>query len=266
MAILFTGYTLCWDNVAKYTSARHHSQESDNKLNLWDLAYIAKNRIPTITLRDKTTIHASCIAVENFMPFPSDFDLLKERLEVIIKRILSKFLVVFIKQKVKADEPFMHKKYHESTNKSEIVTVGMFNENLSTTAGVIRILDKLHKFVPLLPEMESVDSMDTLLNPKSAVQKGTLSYLRNIFNHRGAKKEVKNCFSQSIEFLYFVTEAYLCLHAVEILDLTDLKDRELREDPENALDNITKEILSRVWVEPDTTSITGSNIRMGYCL
>lgn len=108
--------------------------------------------------------------------------------------------------------------------------------------------------------------MDTLLNPKSAVQKGTLAYLRNVLNHRGAKKEVKNCFSHSIEFLYFVTEAYICLHAVEMLNLTDLKDRELREDPENALDRITKEILSRVWFEPDTTGITGSSIRKGYCL
>ncbi|CAC5383509.1 unnamed protein product [Mytilus coruscus] len=33
-------------------------QESDSKLNLWALAYMAKNRIPTVTLRDKTTIQA----------------------------------------------------------------------------------------------------------------------------------------------------------------------------------------------------------------
>ncbi|CAC5378016.1 unnamed protein product [Mytilus coruscus] len=129
--IVTNSYTLCWDNVAKYTAARHHSQESDNKLNLWALAYMAKNRIPTVTLRDKTTIQASCIPVEKFIPSPSDFHLLKERLEVIIKRILTRYVEIFRKQNSKAEEPFKH------------VTIGVLNENPSTTAGVIRILDKL---------------------------------------------------------------------------------------------------------------------------
>lgn len=113
MAILFTGYTFCWDGVAKYTAAEHHSQKSDNKLNLWALAYNAKNRIPTVTLRDKTTIQASCIIpVEKFIPATSDFHLLKERLEVIIKRIPSRYLDIIRKQKSKADEHFMHHIYH----------------------------------------------------------------------------------------------------------------------------------------------------------
>lgn len=67
------------------------------------------------------------------------------------------------------------------------------------------------------------DTMSALFKPSSATEKGTLYHLKNVFGHKAVKAEVKNCFSSCIEFLYFVTEAYICLHAVDILKLKTLK-------------------------------------------
>ena len=76
---------------------------------------------------------------------------------------------------------------------------------------------------------------------------------------------MKNCFSHSIEFLYFVTEAYICLDAVEMLGFSSVSD-ELNEPPTEVLDRIAGDILKRIWVKPDIRNILKPNTRKGYCL
>ena len=109
--------------------------------------------------------------------------------------------------------------------------------------------------------------MNSLFIPASTNEKGTLAYLKNYFHHQAVKKDVTNCFNHANDFINFVREGYICLFALDYLELENLDDRDISADPMQALDEATNYIVDNVWIEPDTASVTGNTaVRKGYCL
>lgn len=105
--------------------------------------------------------------------------------------------------------------------------------------------------------------MNKLFVGASANQKGTLTYLRNVFNHRGVKKDVSESFNKVHEFIEFVTEGYVCLMAMDKLGMEDLNDD--GRTP-MALHDIANDIVETVLVEPDMGVLKKDGKRKGYCL
>ncbi|CAG2242366.1 unnamed protein product [Mytilus edulis] len=114
----------------------------------WDLAYMAENRIPTVNLSNNETMSVIDIPVPTFLPSKEDFQQLKNRMAVMVERVISKYLVKYKEDKEAAFTPIQHEEWEKSTRKSKIINIGVIDENPSSTHGVIKILDKLHAYVP----------------------------------------------------------------------------------------------------------------------
>ncbi|XP_053403746.1 uncharacterized protein LOC123554765 isoform X2 [Mercenaria mercenaria] len=94
------------------------------------------------------------------------------------------------------------------------------------------------------------DTMDKLYSGKSASEKGTLSQLKNLFNQRSVKRNVSESFDNVSDFLKFVTEGYVVLFALDMMDLDGISHVPADLDYntlENELQRITQVIVNTVW-------------------
>ena len=119
------GFTMCWDNVGKYSTARHQSTQSQNKMHNWALAYAAINRVPTTDLDHKDPeLDAIDIDLGKFMPSPNEIDQYKDRLIVMVERILVKHVKIFRDNFSDCvTKHIRHEKSSEMKEKSELVSM-----------------------------------------------------------------------------------------------------------------------------------------------
>ena len=54
---------------------------------------------------------------------------------------------------------------------------------------------------------------------KSIAEKGTLSQIRNAYNHRGVTSDVMNCYNHCDDLLRFVTYCHVCLLALTFCNM-----------------------------------------------
>lgn len=86
------GFSLCFDNVAIQTTARHQSLESANKVLLLTNTYAVENRVHVRELDEGVTTTASALPLSTFLPSSDDFNCLRNRMGVIVQRILVKII------------------------------------------------------------------------------------------------------------------------------------------------------------------------------
>ncbi|XP_060558422.1 uncharacterized protein LOC132718720 [Ruditapes philippinarum] len=115
------GYTLCWDNVGKQIKARRQTRNHGNKYKSWALAFVVKNRIPTVDFKNESTVAAECIPMDVFLPNERDNPLVRERLINIVQRIIVKYMDTFQSVAHIPAEYFPHYFDTESCQKSEMV-------------------------------------------------------------------------------------------------------------------------------------------------
>ncbi len=194
-------------------------------------------------------------------------------MNVIIQRILVDHLEFFksFATGLAADH-IPHQHSLDSVRKSEVINVGIVQENPSSVKGTIRILQHLNKYPPVICDkcypcvvygdqlscerhndaqlalsneasegdrltalepgsqefhkrmLRVQDTMNILFSGKSAIDKGTLYWLKNVFNHRAVQKEVRNDFNDVVDFLDFITKGYTLLLAAKILHIADVSD------------------------------------------
>ena len=105
--------------------------------------------------------------------------------------------------------------------------------------------------------------MDLLYNDKSGEEKGTLFYLKTLFNHRSFSENVTESFNHVGEFLAFVTEGYIVLFAMRILGVnlnTEIGENILEmEDSEKRdyLRTIANRVVDEIWCPISTTDSDG---------
>ena len=84
-------FTLCWNNVGKNVTIRHPSPTTINTYLNMALGYMAKNRVPATELvwnSSEKLVKATDIPVDSFIPDDKDLGMLRNRMEVIVGRIL----------------------------------------------------------------------------------------------------------------------------------------------------------------------------------
>uniref|UniRef100_K1R5V6 Protein YNG1 n=1 Tax=Magallana gigas TaxID=29159 RepID=K1R5V6_MAGGI len=210
----------------------------------------------------------------------------------------------------------------ESVASDTSIDIGVCQENPSTTEGTIRILERLHEYVPrqenllfplicygdglscerhndahmaranagtpleglqgLQPVAQEFhkrmllmqDTMDIFFSGKSAQDKGTLFHLKNLFGHRGVKKQIGDSFNHASTFLKFVTYGYTLLAAMEVLHMESITDEPtdidtVRNKTEYVM-NTARQIVDLIWFEIDVNRIVnaredGSVYEFCYC-
>nr|XP_022336247.1 uncharacterized protein LOC111132716 [Crassostrea virginica] len=144
----YPGYSVCWDNVQKLSISRH-SLRRDNKMMLWALCFAAKNRISFCDLSEDDVCSVRDIGIEKYLPSVRDWQELKQRMEhvvqIIVKRHFSQFNEVDIPS-------CLHEYSDISSKKSDIVNLGVIQENPSSAKGTLEIMKYLDKYVPVSQE------------------------------------------------------------------------------------------------------------------
>ena len=95
--------------------------DKQNKMHLWALAFAAQNRIGFNHLLSQETVRAQDIALHLFLPTKDDNNLLRNRMEIIVQRILKDHMNVFADCDV--CEHITHDYSTESASKSRIVII-----------------------------------------------------------------------------------------------------------------------------------------------
>ncbi|CAG2247813.1 unnamed protein product [Mytilus edulis] len=95
---LHPGFSMSWDNVGKKVTSRHPSETSKNKYLNMALGYIAINGLQTIHLNwkfDEDLKKAAELPSNIFVPNKNDFELLSNRMNVMVGRIITRYLPWF---------------------------------------------------------------------------------------------------------------------------------------------------------------------------
>ena len=117
------GYAFVIDNVQWLAHAGHAGKENKNKMHLVCNGYAAKNRVSCRHLTDEVTKKASEIPLTDILPSQADFESLKERMEVIVQRILVKNLKCFEEVAEAVEQHIPHQYSAESAQKTECVSI-----------------------------------------------------------------------------------------------------------------------------------------------
>eukprot|EP00105_Crassostrea_gigas_P043801 XP_019927949.1 PREDICTED: uncharacterized protein LOC105340967 [Crassostrea gigas] len=135
--------------------------------------------------------------------------------------------------------------------------------------GLQPVAQEFHKRMLLMQ-----DTMDIFFSGKSAQDKGTLFHLKNLFGHRGVKKQIGDSFNHASTFLKFVTYGYTLLAAMEVLHMESITDEPtdidtVRNKTEYVM-NTARQIVDLIWFEIDVNRIVnaredGSVYEFCYC-
>lgn len=146
------GFTLCWDNVGKKVTSRHPGVAPKNKYINMALGYLAINRVPSTNLDwqfDQNLKRATDLSFELYMPNQNDFKAVKTRLEIIVGRIISRHLPFFKDNFNDCSIPhIVHNFSAESSHRSVLCNLGVFDVDPSSTQGAISIYETLQQYVP----------------------------------------------------------------------------------------------------------------------
>ncbi|MES9880856.1 MAG: hypothetical protein ABW185_08250 [Sedimenticola sp.] len=145
------GFTLCWDNVGKKVISRNPSETRTNAYMNMALGYMAINRVPTTGLNSAATdVKQACdMDADCFLPHVGDFCELRNRMSTIIERYICRHLEWFKTHFSEVPEAhILHEHSYQSSKKSVILNLGVFDENPCSTQGAIGIYQRLQKYVP----------------------------------------------------------------------------------------------------------------------
>ncbi|CAC5401110.1 unnamed protein product [Mytilus coruscus] len=176
------GYSFCWDNIGRHLTVRQQTTDHQNKYHMWALAYAAVNRVQTTNLPTDDHVPASTIPLKSFLPSDEDIIDLKKRLIFEVESIAAEYLQAF---KSHSPKPFTHQHTAVMDKKSHLINLGIIQENPSSTAGTIAILQKLHTSVG---------------------------------------KDVSKCFNHAVDLLNQVTDSFTLLHLMQLMQIDDIED------------------------------------------
>ena len=95
--------------------------------------------------------------------------------------------------------------------------------------------------------------MDLLYSERSSASRGTLSQLKNAYNHRSVKKKVMENFNHAEDFVRFCAEGYTVLLALKELKMENM-DSKCQISYED-LKMVARRIVQQVWLYPSTEEI-----------
>lgn len=147
------GFTMCWDNVGKKVITRRPNENVKNRYINMALGYIAVNRVPSTHLpwKNENLIKAANIPIASFIPGEAEFRSLRGRMQVIVGRMLTRHIPWYKEHFSKYSlAHIVHEHTLESTYKSLLINLGVFNEEPSSTQGAIGIYTRLQNYVPVI--------------------------------------------------------------------------------------------------------------------
>ncbi|XP_030839935.1 uncharacterized protein LOC100893656 [Strongylocentrotus purpuratus] len=174
-------YSFCCDNiqVCKVVSKQGKYQRNGqtNTTLLQTMSFAVKDRITTGSTKNQ--VPASQLDPYTFLPSPEVLERQRERATFIVRRILLEYIPELQYLKDKVPQRLLHKHTKDMQAKSECVTLGVVDADPSTTQGMIRVMENLQQYVPVVegkpvPCLLNGDSLtiERILNAQRARSNG----------------------------------------------------------------------------------------------
>ena len=102
--------------------------------------------------------------------------------------------------------------------------------------------------------------MNMLYSTCGVAEKGTLIQIKNRMQFKNVKKKIADDINHIVDFWNFITEAFVCLLACKILNISSLEeipDDLPQDEPDKTrfLDNIAEQIVHTIWPTVDMESL-----------
>ena len=136
---------MCYDNVGIEEVSRHQGLKNKT-VHVWTSAFAVKHRVLSRAEDPRPITSAREIPLSAFLPDPEDMDQRRERMVVVVQRILVAHLDHF--SRCSPPGSVQHEHSDQLATKSDVVTIGVIMSNPGTREGTYQVLDHLHRFVP----------------------------------------------------------------------------------------------------------------------
>ncbi|CAG2203272.1 unnamed protein product [Mytilus edulis] len=154
--IAHPGFTMSWDNVGKKVTTRNPSEDKKNVYLNMALGYIGVNRVQTTHLDWEVNCElkkAVNLSPGIFVPNAKDTENLENRMKVIVSRIITRHLRWFNRHLGDCTTPhILHEYSKESSERSILINLGVFDVDPSSTQGAITIYENLQRYIPSIRE------------------------------------------------------------------------------------------------------------------
>lgn len=102
--------------------------ERQNKMMLWALSYCVENRVPSTYLDNDIRKHAVEIPIEKFLPSQDDSKEIRNRMSIIVARILVQEIPFFQRHFSECvPKHVRHRFWRESSKKSSVVNIFIYH-------------------------------------------------------------------------------------------------------------------------------------------
>lgn len=95
------------------------------------------------------------------------------------------------------------------------------------------------------------DAMDLFFAGSSGQEKGTMFYLKNVFEYKNVTQDLTSTFNYASDFLHFITAGYSVLAAMQILNIQELNEGTASDFRPNlaTLQRTADSIVNLIWKE-----------------
>ncbi|ELU00828.1 hypothetical protein CAPTEDRAFT_188936 [Capitella teleta] len=146
-AISNIGYTITHDNVQLEAHVRHQCSSRSNVCHIWDMAFMTMNLVKSPIFDPHLPwpgVTDASISLTKILPDRTIWESLRRRMIKATEDILATHFLYLPADK----HPIPHDLTKEMSQKSEVRTIGVLNENPSSMVGMLRIMEKLMEHVP----------------------------------------------------------------------------------------------------------------------
>ncbi|CAG2237709.1 unnamed protein product [Mytilus edulis] len=285
-----SSFQIVMDNLNMMTKARHKTEDTSNKMHNLVHALAVQDRVSADDLEDCVP-QADILTIPNeaFLPSKEDYTQLNQEYNILIQRVLVENIIelkeckefiplgILEKDENKTEEMIEiieHLQQYTPKAHDKMMPLLMGGDGLSVERGEgaqraradgISQEDRLEGFIWKSEDWHAhvislQDTFNQLFKGTSSPEKGTLFQLRNLFEHRGVKSEVKDAVNSCRDFLRFVTQGYVILAALNVLNMHSVNEIEeslstkTKEEKKTFMENLSKSIVSK-FLQTETPSL-----------
>ncbi|XP_030852129.1 uncharacterized protein LOC100893251 [Strongylocentrotus purpuratus] len=141
-------YSFCCDNIQVSKHGKHQRSGHANTFMLQTMSFAVKDRVTTGDTKNQ--VPASKLDPYTFLPSPEVLERQRERATFIVRKILLEYIPQLQHLKDKVPQRILHKHTKDMQAKSECVTLGVVDADPGTTQGMIRVMENLQQYVPVV--------------------------------------------------------------------------------------------------------------------
>ncbi len=142
-------FSLCWENVQLSPHRKHQGPGRQGQFQLMALCFAAKHRTSSLGMVDQAVREATDLNGADLLPSQADFTSLRNRMIVLVERILVCHIPALSNLSSKVCHHLHHRYSAKMREATEVTNLGVIHADPSSTAGTIEIMEYLNRYIPM---------------------------------------------------------------------------------------------------------------------